>query len=124
MLEYETANRAQNEDEKENQIYNSNVCTSSPGTNLAPAEAPVVPSHPRESLYGFNDGDGSQENINTVPDSSSSSVRQPSRISGNGSKRMSHENSVGHIYIDDPNLYTRGADVEAARYVPRAAGRS
>ena len=107
---------------------NPGVYASSPEVSFAPAEAPVVPSHPinhpNESLDRFDAGPSSQANTNTVSDSSSSSVRLSSRLSGVGSKGPCYENSVGHIYIDDPTLYTRGTDVEAARYVPRAAGRS
>lgn len=125
LLEHETSKRRQDGNEKSNHSLNLTACSSNPVVNLAPAEAPVILNHPNESFSVSDDEHIGQANISIVPDSGSNSVRQSSRLSDiRSSKGLGNESSVGHIYIDDPNLYTRGPEVEAARYVPRDAGHS
>lgn len=137
MLEYETANPGQDMDEKENQIFNPDRVTDSSMVDFTPAEAPIVrhhqtESHQAESMSGFTDGNFSTTNIQPIAGgSSSSSGGQPSRLSvTKGNREVSDSplwpkgESFGQIYIDESGSYQRASDLEAARHVPRTAGRS
>lgn len=130
MLEYETANPGQDMDEKENQTFNPDRVTDSSAADFTPAEAPIVPNHQTDSFSGFTDGNTSTPNIQPILGRSRSSSRQPSQLSamkGNGevldSSLWPKDESFGHIYIDASGSYQRASDLEAARHVPRTAGR-
>lgn len=132
MLEYETANPGQDMDEKENRTFHPEQTGESSVAGFPSAEAPIVPNHPTESLSAFTDGNCSTTNIQPIPDRSSSSsggqINQPSVMKGNrevsGSPLRPRAESFGRIYIDGSSAYQHASDVEAARQVPRTAGRS
>lgn len=132
MLEYETANPGQDMDEKENQSFNPDRAAESARTVSTPAEAPIVPNRRPESFSGFTDGNYSTGDTQPVPGTgSSSSGGLPSRLSAmKGHQEVSDSpvwpkaESFGHIYIDASGSYQHASDVEAARHVPRTAGRS
>lgn len=133
MLEYETANPGQDMDEKENPSFNPDRATHSSTADFAPAEAPIVPNRRPESFDdGFTDGNCSTANVQPIHGGSSSgSAGDPSRLSAaKGSREASdspswpQSDSFGQIYIDAPGSYQSAPDIEAARQVPRTAGRS
>lgn len=131
MLEYETANPGQDMDEKKNQTFNPDQVADSSAAGFTPAEAPIVPNHQTDSFSGFTDGNCNTPNIRPILGRSSSSSRgEPSRLSamkGNGEvldpSLWPKDESFGHIYIDASGSYQRASDLEAARHVPRTAGR-
>lgn len=131
MLEYETANPGQDMDEKENQIQNPDRAVDASTVDFTPAEAPTVPHRRTESFSGFTDANYSTADVQPIPDrSSSSSGGQPNRLSALKANRPVSDSplwpkaeSFGHIYIDASSSYQHGPDTEAARHVPRTAGR-
>ncbi|MCJ1465264.1 hypothetical protein MMC07_003880 [Pseudocyphellaria aurata] len=131
MLEYETANPGQDMDEKEKRTFNHRAANSST-VDFTPAEAPTVPNHRPESFDDrFTDGNCSTANVQHAGGSSSGSAGHPSRLSAaKGSRQVSdspswpQSESFGQIYIDASGSYQSAPDIEAARQVPRTAGRS
>lgn len=133
MLEYQTANPGQDTDEKEDPIFNPDRATDSSSIDFTPAEAPVVPNRRPDSFGGFTDENVNNGDIQPAPfrNSSSSGEGQPSGPSGSKGNREGSDStswpraeSFGHIYIDPSGSYQSAPDAEAARYVPRTAGRS
>ena len=118
-------------DDKENQIQNPDRAVGASPVDFIPAEAPTVPHRRAESFSGFTDANYSAADIQPIPDrSSSSSGGQPNRLSALKANRPVSDSplwpkpeSFGHIYIDPSGSYQRGPDTEAARQVPRTAGR-